>query len=80
MSVRTLAACPDPPTGSDNQINSNNVCARGVDGNGICTTDVGGPLVTIDGLIGIASWHPKPCGTSATTAVNKKFYLVFLKV
>lgn len=29
---------------------------------GICTTDIGGPLLTAAGLIGIASWHPTPCG------------------
>jgi trypsin len=31
-------------------------------GTGICTSDVGGPLILNANLVGIASWHPLPCG------------------
>jgi hypothetical protein len=54
-------------TGSDGNhiVNANsNMCAVGTaPGSGICTSDVGGPLIGISGLIGIASWHRVPCGT-----------------
>ncbi|KAG5666155.1 hypothetical protein PVAND_017657 [Polypedilum vanderplanki] len=33
-------------------------------GSGICSTDVGGPLILNANLVGIASWHPLPCGDS----------------
>lgn len=49
-----------------------NLCARNAATNtGICTTDVGGPLISLDGLIGIASWHRTPCG--ANQVITKKF-------
>lgn len=40
------------------------LCAvgHGSYGGGICMSDMGGPLITSSGLIGIASWHATPCG------------------
>lgn len=40
------------------------ICARALQTGGICTSDIGGPLVTMSGLVGIASSHPIPCATS----------------
>jgi secreted trypsin-like serine protease len=68
--VKTIAACPDPPPGSGLATNLNNICAQGDDNTGICTTDVGGPLISVDGLIGVASWGPTPCGTNDENSVN----------
>ncbi|KAG5671586.1 hypothetical protein PVAND_001779 [Polypedilum vanderplanki] len=37
-----------------------NICTNNADGEGFCTTDMGGPLVSNTQLIGIASWNV-PC-------------------
>jgi hypothetical protein len=48
------------------------MCAVGTaPGSGICTSDVGGPLIGISGLIGIASWHRVPCGTQPVSFKKK---------
>ena len=38
------------------------ICAASPSG-GICTSDIGGPLLISSGAIGIASWHPTPCAS-----------------
>jgi hypothetical protein len=46
-------------------ITNNHICAAGrTPSSGFCTSDVGGPLIQNAELIGIATWHPLPCGTS----------------
>ena len=39
-----------------------NFCTQNERGEGFCTSDLGGPLVSNGRLIGIASWN-HPCGT-----------------
>ena len=43
------------------------ICAAAFTTGGICTSDIGGPLLTSSGLIGIASWHPTPCASQPVT-------------
>ena len=43
---------------SDHDIN---LCTNNPDGQGFCTSDLGGPLVSNGQLIGIANWN-HPCG------------------
>jgi secreted trypsin-like serine protease len=46
------------------RITDGHICTIGFTSNtGFCTTDVGSPLIHNANLIGIASWHPLPCGT-----------------
>lgn len=45
-----------------------NICAAAVTGPaGICTSDIGGPLIVGCSLVGIASWHHTPCGEEPDT-------------
>ncbi|XP_070489939.1 chymotrypsin-2-like [Chironomus tepperi] len=45
------------------RITDGHICTVGFQPNtGFCTTDVGSPLIHNANLIGIASWHPLPCG------------------
>lgn len=39
-----------------------NLCTNNPEGQGFCTSDMGGPLVSNSQLIGIASWNV-PCAT-----------------
>lgn len=50
-----------------------NICTRPFTTGGICTSDVGGPLITLSGLIGIASWHRIPCASGLVRYFDKKF-------
>jgi Trypsin len=48
----------DPRTTNTNT----NLCSIAISGTGgFCGSDIGGPLTTSSGLIGIASWHTTPC-------------------
>jgi secreted trypsin-like serine protease len=68
-------------TGADgNQVPNvnSNMCASGTAGTGICTSDVGGPLIGFSGLIGIASWNRVPCGAHPVnfTFLFQNIYLI----
>ncbi|KAG5670595.1 hypothetical protein PVAND_000846 [Polypedilum vanderplanki] len=48
-----------------NAIVNGHLCTTAITaGSGICTSDVGGPLILNANLVGIASWHALPCGDS----------------
>lgn len=60
------------------RITDNHICTFGLTPNtGFCTTDVGSPLIHNANLIGIASWHPLPCG-SAVNPVSRLLMVFFL--
>lgn len=58
-------ACTDP------EVINGNLCVNVTNRNvGICTSDVGGPLIANGVLIGIASWHNLPCASSFVRELN----------
>jgi trypsin len=59
LSVETTGdvVCDMSHPGIDNDAN---LCTNNPVGRGICTTDIGSPLVSNSQLIGIASWY-SPC-------------------
>jgi hypothetical protein len=61
--VRTINCTATGSDGNHIPHIHSNMCASGTAGTGICTSDVGGPLIGFSGLIGIASWNRIPCGT-----------------
>lgn len=73
MTVSTVphADCVDDPPRVANS--NSNICAEEA-GAGICTSDVGGPLIVGCGLIGIASWHHTPCGSEPDVYVRISFF------
>jgi secreted trypsin-like serine protease len=57
-----------------------NICAETVVGtSGICTSDIGGPLIVGCGLAGIASWHHSPCGSEPDAYVRISWYRSWIR-
>lgn len=64
-----------------NMIHTNTVCTNNQKGNGICTGDMGGPLITRNGnvLVGLASWHTS-CGDERPDVYTRVFsHLKFIR-
>lgn len=69
----TVGDCPTPQDSRVPHVQSN-ICARGTGPGGICTSDVGGPLWALNGLIGIASWHHVPCNSASDVYARISWY------
>ncbi|KAG5666154.1 putative Serine protease 28, partial [Polypedilum vanderplanki] len=54
----------------NNRINNDKICTNNSNGNGICTTSIGSPLVSGLQLIGIASWTAG-CGTTTPNVYTR---------
>lgn len=64
-----------------NRVAENMVCTNNRHDRGLCTGDIGGPLITRDGntLVGIASWYAK-CGDELPNVFTNVFsHLLFIR-